>query len=73
MSSPLPGGWTFIRSRPIEGGTVVLAERMHPVDFGPRKRNMIDQYTAFRVGSDGPVAGANRWDRASAEEDFASL
>ena len=69
----LPDGWTWMRTREMgDGRTVVLAERMQPVDLGPRKRNLFDQYTTFRLGPDETVAGPIRWDRQTAEVDYSA-
>jgi hypothetical protein len=68
----LPDGWTSTLSRDLaDGSAVVLAERVEAVDLGPRKRNLFDQYTTFRLGPAGIIAGPIRWDRAAAEADLA--
>jgi len=37
----LPGGWVSTQSRDLaDGSSLVLAERVHPVDLGPRERNL---------------------------------
>jgi len=66
----LPAGWTSTSSRNLRDGSVVVrAERLRPVDLGPRKRNLFDQYTTFRVGpmawSPAPSAGIVRLPRTT--------
>lgn len=68
----LPDGWSATASRDLaDGSAVIFAERIQAVDLGPRKRNLFDQYTTFRVGRTGIVAGPIRWDRPTAEADLA--
>jgi hypothetical protein len=70
--SALPDGWRSMRQRSgDDGSTVVLAERMEPVDLGPRKRNMFQRFGILRLTADGVVVLEVNWeDRAGAEALF---
>jgi hypothetical protein len=63
----LPDGWRPISRRTApDGSTVVLAERMEPVDLGP-KRSLFQRFGILRVTADDVVILEANWeDRAGA-------
>jgi hypothetical protein len=64
----LPDGWQKLASRRVaDGSTIVVADRMEPVDLGPRKRNMFQRFGIFRLTGTGTTVLEALWeDRAGA-------
>ena len=65
----IPAGWAQRQSRPVDGGDVILAERMRQADIG-RKSIMVEEYGTWYVGDVGPVLGHYFDALPEAEQDF---
>lgn len=71
MTPPVPPGWTLLRTRGVEGGELVLAERMREADLGS-KRVLVEQFGTWYFDGRGELQPRYFDERTPAQLDFQS-